>query len=171
MDGKKPSICKEKTFTAIFKEYSETLHNYLFYKTGNAGLSKDLTQEAFAKLWQNCKSVMYDTAKGYVFKIANNLLLNEYAHQKVVLNFQKKPVIAHTNESPEHILEQKELKAQIEAAISALPEKQRTVFLMSRIDKKTYKEIAELLGISKQAVEKRMYNALDALRLVSKKIR
>ena len=166
-----PSICEEKTFTSIFREYSEILHNYLYYKTGNMDMAYDLAQEAFTRLWQNCASVLFNSAKGYVFKTANNLLLNQYEHQKVVLKFQQKPTTSHTNENPEFILEEKELKKQLEDAISALPEKQRVVFLMSRIDKKTYKEIAEILGISKQAVEKRMYNALDALRLVSKNIR
>jgi RNA polymerase sigma-70 factor (ECF subfamily) len=165
------SLCEESTFTGIYNSYATTLHNYLFYKTGDTGLSKDLMQEAFTRLWQNCASVILETAKGYVFKIANNLLMNEYAHQKVVLNFQQRPTKSQTNESPEYLLEEKELKQELENAIAALPEKQRVVFLLSRIDKKTYKEIGELLGISKQAVEKRMYNALDALRKVSKKIR
>ena len=131
-------------------------------------MAYDLTQEAFTRLWQNCASVLFNSAKGYVFKTANNLLLNQYEHQKVVLKFQQKPTTSHTNESPEFILEEKELKAQLEAAIAALPEKQRVVFLLSRIEKKTYKEIAEIVGISKQAVEKRMYKALDALRQVAR---
>ena len=42
---------------------------------------------------------------------------------------------------------------------------------MSRIDNKTYKEIAGILEISKQAVEKRMYKALDTLRQISKNIK
>jgi RNA polymerase sigma-70 factor (ECF subfamily) len=128
----------------------------------------DLTQEAFTRLWQNCASVLFNSAKGYVFKTANNLLLNQYDHQKVVLKFQQKPTVSHTNENPEFILEEKELKIQLEAAIAALPEKQRVVFLLSRMDKKTYKEIAEILDISKQAVEKRMYQALDVLRQVAR---
>ena len=166
-----PSICEEKIYTSIFREYSDTLHNYLYYKTGNRDLAYDLTQEAFTRLWQNCAKVLFNSAKGYVFKTANNLLLNEYDHQKVVLRHQQKPTTSHTNENPEYILEEKELKAELEAAIAALPEKQRVVFLMSRIDKKKYREIAEALGISKQAVEKRMYNALGTLRKVSKGIR
>ena len=171
MTPKPGSVCEESTYTAIFKEYVQTLHNYLYYKTGNLSLAKDLTQEAFTRLWQNCASVVPESAKAYVFKTANNLLINEYNHQKVVLRFQNKPTSDSDIESPEFLLEQKELKEQLEAAIVALPEKQRVVFLMSRIDKKTYKEIAEVLGISKQAVEKRMYNALDTLRLISKKIK
>ncbi len=165
------SICEESTFTSIFKDYSKTLYNYLYYKTGNSGLSKDLTQEAFSRLWQNCRSVLLSGAQGYVFQTARNLLLNEYKHQKVVLQFQSRPTSDTDHESPAFLLEEKELKAKLEAAIAALPEKQREVFLLSRIDKKTYKEIAALLNISKQAVEKRMYNALAALRRVTDKIR
>lgn len=165
------SICEESTFTKIFKEYAKSLHNYLFYKTGNHDLAEDLAQEAFTKLWKNCAAVIPENAKGYVFKTANNLLINNYNHQKVVLKFENLPHSDRSNESPEYLLEEKEFKAKLENAISSLPEKQRLVFLMSRIDKKTYKEIAEILGISKQAVEKRMYKALDILRQISKNIK
>ncbi len=165
------SVCEESTFTKIFKEYAKSLHNYLFYKTGNHDLSEDLAQEAFAKLWKNCASVIPESAKGYVFKTANNLLINNHNHQKVVLKFESLPHTDRSNESPEYLLEEKEFKARLENAISVLPEKQRVVFLMSRIDKKTYKEIAGILEISKQAVEKRMYKALDTLRQISKNIK
>ena len=165
------SVCEESTYTTIFKEYVKTLHNYLFYKTGNLSLAQDLTQEAFTRLWQNCASVLPGSAKAYVFKTANNLLINEYKHQKVVFKFQSLPQSSTNKESPEFLLEHKELKEQLEEAIATLPEKQRVVFLMSRIEKKTYKEIAGIVGISKQAVEKRMYNALDTLRLISNKIK
>lgn len=165
------SLCEESIYTSVFKEYAKSLHNYLFYKTGNAALAKDITQEAFTKLWQNCANVSLETAKGYVFKTANNLLINEYQHQKVVLKFQSIPKSDRSNESPEYLLEEKELKEKLESAIANLPEKQRVAFLLSRIEKKTYKEIAEILGISKQAVEKRIYKALDSLRQISKKIK
>ena len=118
-----------------------------------------------------CDHVLFETCRSYVFQIANNLLLNEYKHEKVILKFAEKPKKERTAEDPAYLLEEKELKQQLEAAIAALPEKQRVAFLMSRIDKKTYKEIAETLDISKQAVEKRIYNALAALRKVTQKIK
>jgi RNA polymerase sigma-70 factor (ECF subfamily) len=52
----------------------------------------------------------------------------------------------------------------LKKAISDLPIKQREVFLLSRMEKKKYKEIAEITGISIKAVEKRMSLALMALR-------
>lgn len=165
------NLCEEPVFTKVFKEYASNLYNYLFYKTGNKSLSHDLTQEAFTKLWQNCASVLFNGAKGYVFKTANNLLINEYKHQQVVHKYEKNFFSGSTNQSPEYLMEEKELKLQIEQAIADLPEKQREVFLMSRIDKMTYREIAEALGISKQAVEKRIYNALNTLRKVSANIK
>ncbi|PSR12260.1 MAG: RNA polymerase subunit sigma-70 [Bacteroidetes bacterium] len=158
------TVCEESVYTAIFKDYANNLYHFLYYKTGNLSMAQDLTQEAFTRLWQNCQAVLKANAKGYVFKIANNLLLNTYKHRRVVLQFEHRPQSEAHHESPAFLLEEKELKAQLETAIAALPEKQRVVFLLSRIDKKTYQEIADLLGISKQTVEKRMYNALDTLR-------
>lgn len=171
MSSEKSSLCNETTFSQVFNEYSDSLFKYLYYKSGNETLSQDITQESFLKLWQNCADVILSTAKGYVFKTAKNTLLNEFAHQKVKMKFASKPQVEKTIQDPEFLLEEKELKKEIEDAISALPEKQRVAFLMSRIDKKTYKEIAEIIGISKQAVEKRIYNALDTLRKVSSKIK
>jgi len=158
-------------FSQVFNEYSKTLFNFLYYKCGDADLSEDLTQDAFMKLWQNCKEVNLDTAKGYVFTIAKNRLMNQFSHEKVKLKFTQRDHKVYTNESPAFILEQKELEQQLNRAISELPEKQRVAFLLSRIDKKTYKEIASILGISKQAVEKRIYNALDKLRTINKNIK
>lgn len=166
------NLCQEKTFSEVFRSYSKNLYNYLYYKSGNASLSQDLMQEAFTRLWKNCARVALLTAEGYVFKVANNLLLNEYEHRKVVLRHQQaQPGREASIESPQYLLEEQELKAALDKAIADLPEKQRVVFLMSRIDKKTYQEIADLLDISRQAVEKRMYKALDTLRTVVKGIR
>jgi RNA polymerase sigma-70 factor (ECF subfamily) len=69
-----------------------------------------------------------------------------------------------TNETPEFLLEEKEFLDKLQVAISDLKEGQREVFLLNRIDKKTYKEIAEMLEISVKAVEKRMHLALVQLR-------
>lgn len=165
------ALCQESVYSTIFREYSKTLYNFLYYKSGDAALAQDLTQEAFLKLWQNCADVKIETAKGYVFMVAKNRLLNVYDHQKVKLRYQKQPQKASSIESPEYLMEEKEFQDRLETGIAALTEKQRVAFLLSRIDKKTYKEIAEILGISKQAVEKRIYTALDVLRKIHKNIK
>jgi len=59
---------------------------------------------------------------------------------------------------------EEEFLIKLEKTIADLPKIQREVFLLNRIEKKKYKDIAEQLGISVKAVEKRMHGALLVLR-------
>ncbi len=68
--------------------------------------------------------------------------------------------------SPEDELKDKELFENYKKALSSLSEKQRTVFLMSRMEGLKYQEIAERLKISVKAVEKRMTATLTYLKKV-----
>lgn len=164
------NICDELVFTSIFKKHSKNLYQFLFYRYGEVYGPKDKTQEAFIKLWKNCKKVTPDKAKAYLFKVANNLMLNEIKHQKVVLKYRQTKPTSHTNEDPEFMLEEKEYMQRLQKAISTLTEPQRVAFLLNRIEDKKHKEIAEILGISVKAVEKRIYGALKKLRKEIKNI-
>lgn len=68
------------------------------------------------------------------------------------------------SQSPQFILEEKEFEIKLNKCIEAMPQGAREVFLMNRIDKLKYGEIAELLGISVKAIEKRMSVALAIIR-------
>ena len=50
-----------------------------------------------------------------------------------------------------------------EAALGALPERTRTIFLLYRVEELCYREIAEQLGISIPAVQKHMAKALERI--------
>jgi len=121
-------------------------------------------QEAFIKLWNNCKSVPPEKAKSFLFTIINNSTLNDIKHRKVVLKFQRKKPKEYTNETPEFILEESEYLQKYERALAKLPEGQRVAFLLNRVEGKRHKEIAEMLQLSRKAVEKRIYKALESLR-------
>jgi RNA polymerase sigma-70 factor (ECF subfamily) len=88
------------------------------------------------------------------------MFFNYKKHEKVVMNHQKRAPKSSNYETPEYLLVEKEFLVKIEEAISTLPEKQKEVFLLSRIENKKYKEIAGIVGISVKAVEKRMHLAL-----------
>ena len=158
------NICEETLFSSLFTRYSKDLHNFLFFKFGDRFNPADKVQEAFIKLWENCHKVVPSKAKSYLYTVANNMMLNEAAHQKVKLKFQKIKPKSYTNEDPEFIMREEEYMKKLQNAISNLTEAQRTAFLLNRIEGKKHKEIAELLGISTKAVEKRIYSALNKLR-------
>ena len=158
------NICEENLFNALFKKHAKDLNNFLYYKFGDHLNPKDKTQDAFIKLWENCKKVTPEKAKSYLFTIGNNLMLNEAKHHKVVLRHQQTKPKHHTNESPEFVMEEQEYMQKLQTALSNLTPAQRTAFMMNRVEGKRHKEIAELLGISSKAVEKRIYGALKKLR-------
>ena len=158
------NICNETVFSSVFNKYSKDLHDFLYYKFGESFNPKDKVQEAFIKLWQNCSKVSPSKAKSFLFTVANNLMLNEAAHQKVVLAYQKIAPKHYTNESPEILMQENEYMQKLQKAISNLTEAQRSAFLLNRIEGKKHKEIAVILDISTKAVEKRIYGALKKLR-------
>ena len=158
------NICEEHIFSSLFNKYAKDLHNFLYYKFGELLNPKDKVQEAFIKLWENCAKVSPEKAKSFVFTTANNLMLNEVAHQKVVLKHQQTKPITHTNESPEFLMQETEYNNKLQKALSNLTDAQREAFMMNRVEGKRFKEIAEILDISTKAVEKRIYGALEKLR-------
>lgn len=158
------SVCEQKHYESIFNTHAETLRNFVYYKCGSQQQAEDIVQEAFIKLWKNCSKVIYTKAKSYLFTVANNMFLNEVAHEKVVLKYKQQTKSKVSNETPEFLLRQKEFQEKLQRTIANLPEGQREVFLLSRIDKKTYAEIAEIIGLSVKAVEKRMHKALITMR-------
>ncbi len=164
------NVCEEHTFKQIFQSLSLSLRNFLYYKIGNKDQAEDLMQEAFLRLWKSCAKVTPEKAKGFLFTVANNLMLDQVKHQKVVLAYQKQKKKIGTSESPEFLYEEEEFRQRLLTAIADLPEKSRIVFLMNRVDKLTYQEIADRLGISKKGVEKRMHKALVRLRALTDKI-
>lgn len=158
-------VCEEGLFSRLFTQHARSLRNYLVYKFGDSEKANDVTQDAFAKLWENCAQVPEEKAKSYLYTVANNSALNKIAHKKVVLAYAQQAMVkAVTTESPEYVFEEEEFRNRLQRAISDLGEAQRTAFLMNRIDGKKYHEIADILGISVKAVEKRISGALVALR-------
>ena len=158
------NICESKIFEDVYNMYAKDIRRFLFFKTQDLDKAEDILQEVFIKLWKNCSKVDYDKVKSYIYSIANNMFLNEVKHQKVVQNYNKHNKNESTNESPEFIMLEKEFLEKLESTIATLPEKQREVFLMNRIEKKKYKDIALHLDISVKAVEKRMHQALVVMR-------
>jgi len=158
------NVCEDHIFSKVFKTHSKTVFNYIFYKFGNEEKAHDAVQEAFVKLWQNCAKVSPEKAKSYVYTVANNLYLNVIRAEKVRLKHANSLSNDRTNESPEFLMEEKEYKVKLDNALNALPENQRTTFLLNRIDGKKYTEIAEIEGVSVKAIEKRMHLALKSLR-------
>ncbi|MFT7071979.1 RNA polymerase sigma factor [Patiriisocius sp. Uisw_017] len=158
------TVCEEAVFSKLHASLSKDLHDFIYYKFGSHFNPQDKVQEAFIKLWERCKDVAPDKAKSFLFTVINNMSFNDAKHQKVVLKFQQTKPKDYTNESPEFILQEKQYLEKFEKALAKLSEGQRVAFMLNRVEGKKHQEIADMLGLSKKAVEKRIYTALKKLK-------
>lgn len=159
------NCCEKSVFSKLHEKYAKDLHDFIYYKFGIELNPQDKVQQAFLKLWENCKKIIPDKAKSYLFSVANNTTLNVIKHKKVVLNYELKTKSSTSDhQDPQFLLEEKEYMDKYQKALSNLTEEKRVAFLLNRVEGKKHKEIAEILGISRKAVEKRIYTALEQLR-------
>lgn len=158
-----PGIDKQE-FIELFNRYYKPVKNFVYFKTGDIDLSDDIAQDTFVKIWERKNDIKPETIKPLLYVIAGNLTKNRFEHQRVVFEFTNsfKPEVSSA--SPEFEMELKEFNVKLQQAISELKEKDRTVFLMNRIEGLTYNQIAENLGLTVKAIEKRMKNALSELK-------
>jgi RNA polymerase sigma-70 factor (ECF subfamily) len=159
------NTCEKTVFSKLHARYAKDLHDFIYYKFGEQYNPKDKVQEAFMRLWENCKKISPDKAKSYLFSVANNTTLNTVKHRKVVLKYESNASKNNSNiQDPQFLLEEKEYLNKYQKALSKLTEEKRVAFILNRVEGKKHKEIAEMLGISRKAVEKRIYSALRQLR-------
>lgn len=148
----------------MFENHFAQVRSYVFYRSGDADLATDIAQETFLKIWEKQNSFQPDKIKGLLFKIAGDLFVSHYRKEKRSFEFFNSYVFDSESQSPEEEMAFEQLKDSYKNALDEMNEKQRTVFLLSRAENLKYTEIAEMLGISVKAVEKRMKFALEYLR-------
>jgi RNA polymerase sigma-70 factor (ECF subfamily) len=156
---------KKEEFKSLFDTYFEDVRRYVFYRSANDDIATDIAQDTFLRIWEKQMTIDPKRVKGLLFKIAGDIFISQYRREQVAFNFFNTFKPNNKSLTPEDEINFQELTKAYDAALKTMPEKQRTVFLMSRIDELKYKEIADQLGLSVKAIEKRMSQALEHLKI------
>jgi RNA polymerase sigma-70 factor (ECF subfamily) len=163
-----PSENREEYFEALFHTYYKQLCRFSFRIVHDKDKAEDVVQTCFINFWQKRESISIQTSfKAYLFRSVYNRSLNEYTRSKKIIN-EEISVLNETSgsvsEDPILLLQAEEIQKKINQAIAAMPDGCRTVFMLSREDQLSYKEIAEMLQISVKTVENQMGKALRIMR-------
>lgn len=156
----------ESTFKIVFDTWFDAVRAYILYRCGDEELATDITQDAFLKIWEKRLHLKAESIPAILYKIAGDMLVSNFRKQNTETKYRLSLQPLETTLTPEEQVTFYELNTKYEIALSQLPENQRIVFLMSRMESLKYREIAERLDISVKAVEKRMSSALSTLRKV-----
>ena len=138
--------------------------NFAIYLTGSRPDALEIVNDVFLNVWNKREDLdMDESLKGYLFSSVKNRTINFHKKKKLKL-VQDLPNDRVSNFSADRDLLEKEQSQIMLKILDTLPPKCKQVFVMSRIDCLSYKEIAELLDISVKTVEGQMSKALKVFR-------
>lgn len=155
---------------ALFRRYYDRLVYFAYQIVQNREQSEDVVQDAFVKYWQFRENIQPTevSVKGYLYSTVRNGSLNVLRHNKVAEGYQESHPDRRNEAEEAPIVEaliSAEVLSGIHAAISSLPEKYRTISILSYLEGKKNREIADQLGMSVNTVKKRKQRTLELLRL------
>lgn len=161
-------VAQAKTLdlAALYREEAPRLRRLFGRRTRQADMGQDLVQSVFARFLGRSAGTqcVLDEPRAYLTRIASNLL-HDVARQRMrrgelsTVNVEEIPVA----EDPHARLEARDMLRRIDAAILALPERTREIFMAHRFEELTYPEIAARMGVCVKTVEKHISVALCAL--------
>ena len=148
----------------LYKRYQKRLFHFANYILKSSADSENIVQEVFLKLWENRHRI--EKVKPYIFSIAYNSTISQIRkkiREQAFIDHVKS--LPETWEDPVNIdLEYRELKEKAETIIHELPDRQKEVYLLSRQDGLSYREIAKKMDISVNTVENHLVKALKTIR-------
>jgi len=156
-------LTKEE-FKLLFDNYFDSVRSYLVYRGAEKEQASDLAQDVFLRVWEKKMDIDTKTALRLLYKMARDMYISLYRREMLEINYKSAFENEPLDSSPEEKLSYKELFSDYTKALAEMNEKQRTVFLMSRMEGLKYHEIADRLQLSIKAVEKRMNIALTSLK-------
>lgn len=154
-------------FAELYKRYFGLLYTFVHRKLKDPADAEDIIQEVFTSLWdKRGKLSISGRVAPYLYASIRNRMLDFIGRKGVEGRYlaSLNGVAQAGVVDSDHRARERQLSYIIEKEIDNLPPKMREVFLLSRRDHMSYKEIAEKLNISEQSVRSHVKNALRLLR-------
>jgi RNA polymerase sigma-70 factor (family 1) len=168
-------ICLESdinAFEQLYRFLYSRLIRFSVYYVGDKQAAEDLVTEVFVKCWENRTSgTTVLNPESYFFIAVKNQSLKHLKKNSSVTFIDLADVdedVSATAQTPQYLLETKELHKQLNLAIESLAPQAREVFRLIKEGGMKYKEVAELLNISPRTVQTQLFRAIAKLRLILK---
>lgn len=154
-----------KSVTELFKHCEKNIAAYLYRMQVNRSDIDDLLQEVFLRAWKSWDS--FDQNQEFlpwVYTIARNERIRWQKKQYRFIQEKKyKSSSLDSNENPEKINEQSEIRNEVKNAVFALPEKLKEPLILKHYQNLTFLEISKILDVPETTIKSRVYLALKQL--------
>lgn len=156
-----------EAFDLVYKKYAGKLYAFSLKYLKSTEESEELVQSVFLKVWENQSNLKKETSfKSYLFTIAYNEVCNIFRRRINRQKFINETLAGNweSSDASEKQIDYQFVLEQVEQIIARLPEKQRIVFLKSRNEGKTSKEIATELELSPGTVDNYVSESIKFIR-------
>jgi RNA polymerase sigma-70 factor, ECF subfamily len=172
---KEMNLNQTNSFNEIYSAFYRKSYLYVKSYVHDDMAAEDIVSDALIKLWERMNREVVEPVRPFLFSILKNSMLDYLKHQSVKRDVHGTIEKALTREleirktslkssDPNEIFS-KEIMQIIQTTLQSLPEKTREIFLLSRFENKSHKEIAELFDISQKGVEYHISQSIRELRL------
>lgn len=152
-------------FEALFARLERPVFNVVYRWLWNTEEARDVTQEAFIKLWDARARVALATVEPLVFRTALNLAANRLRARKLrrLFTLSAAEQVEDPSLRADASLEVRQRRQAVRAAVEALPEKLKSVVMLCEYSGLSTAQIAEALDIPPGTVSSRRSLAMAAL--------
>lgn len=157
----------QKAFELLYAHYKKHIIGHLLFIFKSDELAQDIAQETFIAIWENRSQVNPEKSfKAFLFTIATNKaydLLRKANVDKRLHDALSSFVEKESNQVEEYML-RKEHSEQLKRILLKMPEQQRRVYQLAKIEGYSYDEIAQNIGVSRHTVNTHIKRANAFLR-------
>jgi len=155
----------ESAFRQLFLHWNQLLAGYVLRITESKELTEEIVQDAFLKIWMVRETLTgINNFKHFLLVVARNQAFDALKKQ---LKEQERKRLWEKENKPELYIAENDVETSglslIEQAIDSLPPRRKEVYLLSRHERLTYKEVAVRLGISRESVKTHLKLASDSI--------
>ena len=156
----------EKAFEALYKRHWPILLNIACKRLNSKEKAEDIVQNIFIDLYRRRTTIEFTSSlRAYLLQALKFRVINEYRYASNRNNYRRSLFFGENCKIDfANPLEAKDLELKINMVLDRLPEKCRTVFLLSRKENLSYKDISAGLSMPVSTVEKHISRALKTLR-------
>ena len=165
----------ENALTVLINRHQSKLFGFIYSKVSDRDIANDIFQDTFIKVIKTLKSNSYNEESKFlpwVMRIAHNLIIDHFRRNKKMPLFRETEefsifsIMSDQSLTIENQLITEQVEKDLKRIIEELPEDQREVVMMRMYQDLSFKEIAELTGVSINTALGRMRYALLNMRKV-----
>ncbi len=159
----------DRALARIYHLYADRIFRYVFFRIGERNRAEDLTGEVFVRLLENVGNFRMGAhghalaLTGWIYRIAHNLIIDEYRRQKVRAEIDPLPDWWEETPDLDLSLDFHLTRADLQFALQQLTDDQQTVILLRFDEGMTSAEIAGIIGKTETAVKALQRRALATL--------